>query len=382
MAPRKRKKPEPKIDVALDRRMIAAALRLGRRNLGRTYPNPAIGALIVRDVAGAATVIGRGWTAVGGRPQAVMVALEQAGRATKGATAYVTLEPGGPDGEVLACAEALIAAGVGRVVTTIEDPDQRVSGKGIAALEAAGIPVTLGVLAREATLAHAGHIARIARGRPHVTLKLAVSADGMIGRREGERMIITDKPAFDAVQAMRAESDAALIGIGTALVDDPRMTVRLPGLDHRTPARIVLDATARLPMNSRLVASAREFPLFVVVATGAPADRVEALRESGAQIIEMPEGQGGVDMKRTLEEFGTRGFTRILVEGGAEIASSVVSGDLVDEIVLFRAPVVVGAGGVRALAGYALSAIERSPRYRQIDAAIVGDDQMRRYLRT
>ena len=380
MPARSQESPKP-AHPELDRRLMAAALRLGRRNLGRTYPNPAVGALIVRMEGDEPVVVGRGWTAEGGRPHAETVALDAAGPAAKGATAYVTLEPCSHDGRTPPCAGALIEAGVARVVMTIDDPDPRVAGKGRAALAAAGIAVTTGVLADDAARAHAGHISRVTRGRPHVTLKLAVSADGMIGRREGERMIITGKPAFDAVQAMRTETDAVMIGIGTALVDDPRLTVRLPGLARRSPARVILDGTARLPLDSRLVASARDVPLFVAVGTGAPAGRKEALLEAGAHLIEVPEAAGGVDIEAALEELATRGFTRVLVEGGAEVASSLVGGDLVDEIVIFRAPVVVGPNGVRALAGYALSAIERSPRYRPIDAAIVGDDHLRRYLR-
>ena len=224
------------------------------------------------------------------------------------------------------------------------------------------------MLAEEAARAHAGHVSRVTKGRPHVTLKLAVSADGMIGRREGERMIITGVPAFEVVQTMRAEFDAIMIGIGTVLVDDPRLTVRLPGLARRSPSRIVLDATARLPLQSQLVAGAREFPLYLLVGPEAPPARTDALREAGVRIVEVPSGSGGVDIESALERLAGQGFTRVLAEGGAEVASSLVSEDLVDEMVLFRAPVVVGPNGVRALAGYALSAIERSPRYRQVDA--------------
>lgn len=382
MAKRQSKKaPAATVDPEFDRRMMAAALRLGRRNLGRTWPNPAVGAIIVREEEGAPIVVGRGWTGEGGRPHAETVALKQAGRKARGATAYVTLEPCAHQGQTPPCIDALIKAGVTRVVTTIDDPDPRVAGAGHAALEAAGIAVTTGVLAAEAARAHAGHIARVTRGRPHVTLKLAISADGMIGRRAGERMNITGRPAFDAVQAMRVENDAVMIGIGTVMVDNPRLTVRLPGLSARSPVRIILDAQARLPLESHLATTAREMPLTLIVSREAPEERKDALREAGARIIEVGEGSGGVNLEQTFAVLAAEGFTRILVEGGSEVASSLVSGDLVDEVVLFRANVVVGSDGVRALGGYALSAIERSPRYRQIEAAIVGDDQMRRYLR-
>jgi diaminohydroxyphosphoribosylaminopyrimidine deaminase/5-amino-6-(5-phosphoribosylamino)uracil reductase len=360
---------------------MAAALRLGRRNLGQTHPNPAVGALVVRMEADGPVVVGRGWTAAGGRPHAETIALEEAGKAARGATVYVTLEPCAHKGETPPCAEALIEAKVGRVVSAMEDPDKRVAGKGHKMLADAGVALTTGVLAGEAALAHAGHIARVTKGRPHITLKLAVSADGMIGKRQGERMIITGKDTFDAVQAMRTESDAILIGIGTALVDDPRLTVRLPGLQSRSPVRIVLDATARLRLNSNLIQTARDVPLIVVVGPEAMDDRKKALADAGARVIEVDGAQGGVDIAALFALLGKEGFTRVLVEGGAEVAASLVSTELLDEVVLFRAPVVVGPDGVRALGGYALSAIERSPRYRQIETAIVGEDQMRRYLR-
>jgi diaminohydroxyphosphoribosylaminopyrimidine deaminase/5-amino-6-(5-phosphoribosylamino)uracil reductase len=368
-------------DPDLDRRFMAAALRLGRRNLGQTHPNPAVGALVVRMEAEGPVVVGRGWTAGGGRPHAETIALEEAGKAARGATVYVTLEPCAHKGETPPCAEALIEAKVGRVVSAMEDPDKRVAGKGHKMLADAGIALTTGVLAGEAALAHAGHIARITKGRPHITLKLAVSADGMIGKRQGERMIITGKDTFDAVQTMRTESDAILIGIGTALVDDPRLTVRLPGLQSRSPIRIVLDATARLRLNSNLIQTARDVPLIVVVGPEAMDDRKKALADAGARVIEVDAAQGGVDIAALFALLGKEGFTRVLAEGGAEVASSLVSTELLDEVVLFRAPVVVGPDGVRALGGYALSAIERSPRYRQIETAVVGEDQMRRYLR-
>jgi len=362
---------------------MAAALRLGRRNLGQTHPNPAVGALIVRMDGATPVVVGRGWTARGGRPHAETMALDQAGEAAKGATAYVTLEPCAHQGETPPCARALADAKVARVVTAMEDPDPRVAGTGHELLAKAGIPVTAGVLAEQAARAHAGHIARIAKGRPHVTLKLAVSADGMIGRREGERMIITGKAAFDAVQAMRSEADIVMIGIGTALVDDPRLSVRLPGMTDRSPVRIVLDATARLKLNSNLVQSAREIPLIVVVGSGALDDRKKALVDAGVKVLEGgEEGDEAIDIGETLARLADDGFTRVFVEGGSQIASTLVGEDLIDEVVLFRAPVVVGQDGVRALGGYAMSAIERSPRYRLIEQASLGDDQMRRYLRS
>ncbi|MEO8667556.1 MAG: bifunctional diaminohydroxyphosphoribosylaminopyrimidine deaminase/5-amino-6-(5-phosphoribosylamino)uracil reductase RibD [Bauldia sp.] len=377
---RKNGKKSPPVDQDLDRRMMAAALRLGRRNLGQTYPNPAVGAILVQTDGGL-TVVGRGWTAPGGRPHAETIALAEAGDRARGATAYVTLEPCAHTGQTPPCAEALIAAKVSRVVTAIADPDPRVSGKGHAMLHDAGIAVTTGVLAEEAMRAHAGHVSRVTRGRPHVTLKLAVSADGMIGRRQGERMIITSPPSLRVVQAMRAEADAMMIGIGTALVDDPRLNVRLAGMAARSPARIVLDSRARLPLESRLVETARDVALILIVGGEAPADRREALGESGARIVEVATVGGRIDISGAMAELAKQGFTRILAEGGSEVAGSLIAADLLDEVVIFHAPVVVGHDGVRAIAGSALSAIERSPRYRPIETMRIGEDEMRRYLR-
>jgi len=261
------------------------------------------------------------------------------------------------------------------------DPDPRTNGKGHAALAEAGIAVTTDVLAEEAAQVHSGHIARIAKGRPHVTLKLAVSADGMIGRREGERMIVTGKPAFDAVQMMRTEYDALMVGIGTVLVDDPRLTVRLPRLEKLTPTRVILDALARLPLTSRLLHTAEDAPLIVFVGPGAPAERRKALEVEGAKVFEVPATSGGLDLVAVLARLAEEGSSRVFAEGGSEVASSLVGSDLLDEIVIIRAPVVVGAAGVRALAGTALSAIERNPRYRLVETAALAEDTMRRYLR-
>ena len=376
----RRKQKASAVDPEFDRRMMASALRLGRRNLAQTGPNPAVGCIIVRTDGDTPVVVGRGWTAAGGRPHAEREAIEMAGEAAATATAYVSLEPCAHKRKGGSCSTALIDAGVARVVTAMADPDPRTSGKGHAALEAAGIAVTTGVLADQAALVHSGHIARITKGRPHVTLKLAVSADGMIGRREGERMIVTGKAAFDTVQRMRTEFDVVMVGIGTVLVDDPRLTVRLPGLAKRSPVRVILDAAARTPPGSRLIQD-MESPLIIFTAAEAPAERVVALEAAGATVVPVASTGGKLDLAEILKSLAKEGYQRVLAEGGAEIASSLVAGELLDEVIIYRAPVVVGLDGVRALGGMALSAIERSPRYRVIDTAEVGEDIMRRYVR-
>ncbi|MBB5754753.1 bifunctional diaminohydroxyphosphoribosylaminopyrimidine deaminase/5-amino-6-(5-phosphoribosylamino)uracil reductase RibD [Prosthecomicrobium pneumaticum] len=362
-----------------DRRLMAAALRYGRRHLGHTFPNPAVGALVVRFEEGEPVIVARGATAPGGRPHAERIALAAAGEAARGATLYVTLEPCAHQGVTPPCTEAVIAAGVGRVVTALEDPDPRVGGRGHAMIRDAGIPLVTGVLAEEARRAHAGHILRVTAGRPHITLKLAVSADGMIGRANSERLIVSGREAFDRVQAMRAESDAIMVGIGTALVDNPRLNVRLPGLAARSPVRVVLDSRARLPLSSLLVTTAREIPLWLVVGPEAPAESVSALEAAGVRILRVGGGSGGTDIEAVFRALGEAGITRILVEGGAKIASSLVAAGLADEVILIRAPVVIGADGVRALAGRALSAVERSPRFRLVEEYRLGEDRLLRY---
>ncbi|MBP2446521.1 bifunctional diaminohydroxyphosphoribosylaminopyrimidine deaminase/5-amino-6-(5-phosphoribosylamino)uracil reductase RibD [Rhizobium leguminosarum] len=243
-----------------DESFMAAAIRLSRRHLGRTATNPSVGCLIVRD----GVVVGRAVTAVGGRPHAEPQALAEAGALARGATAYVTLEPCSHHGKTPPCAEALIAYGVARVVISVTDPDPRVSGRGIGMLREAGIEVDAGVLEAEGRRSLAGYLTRQTKNRPYVTLKLAVSADGMIGREGKGQVAITGPQARAEVQALRAETDAILVGIGTALSDDPLLTVRTPGLEAQSPVRIVLDPSLALPLTSKLVATARQVPVILV----------------------------------------------------------------------------------------------------------------------
>ncbi|PLX39441.1 MAG: bifunctional diaminohydroxyphosphoribosylaminopyrimidine deaminase/5-amino-6-(5-phosphoribosylamino)uracil reductase RibD [Hyphomicrobiales bacterium] len=338
-----------------DRRFMAAALALGRRNRGAAWPNPAVGALIVRFDEAGAHVVGRGATAIGGRPHAERVALDEAGAAARGATCYVTLEPCSHYGRTSPCTDALIEAGVARVVSALEDPDPRVAGTGHAKLKAAGIEVTVGVGAAQARLAHAGHTSRIVQGRPHVTLKLAVSADGFIGRKGEGQVAITGADARRATQIMRMEHDAILIGSGTALADDPLLTVRLEGLEHRSPVRVVLDSHARLPINSALVQSTDVAPLWVMVSDDASWRPRDALAAAGATILPVVhDAWGGLDLKRSLQMLSDKGITSVLVEGGATLAKALFAADLVDEAAIFTAPMTIGENGIPVLEGTSL----------------------------
>jgi len=369
-------------DPEMDRRLMAAALRHGRRNQGQTHPAPSVGALVVRFEDGAPVVVGRGVTSPGGVSHATEIALLEAGEAARGATFYTSLEPAIRHADGYSDTDALIGAGIARLVSALDDPDSRRTRSGYARLREAGVGVTAGVLGEEARRLHAGFVSVATLGRPHVTLKLAVSADGMIGRKTGERMLVSGPEAFQRLQMMRIEADASLIGIETALVNDPSLVVRAAGLRALSPIRIVLDRDARLGTGSALVKSAGETPLWLLVGPEADAGATAALASAGVNVLRVGGGSGGLDIHAVLKLLAERGITRLLVEGGARVAATLVSNGLADEVVLFRAPVVIGLDGVRALAGGAMSAIERSPRYRIIEDARLGEDRMIRYERT
>jgi diaminohydroxyphosphoribosylaminopyrimidine deaminase/5-amino-6-(5-phosphoribosylamino)uracil reductase len=369
-----------KIDASkeADRRFMRLALTLGRRGLGRTWPNPAVGAVVVKD----GVIVGRGWTQPGGRPHAEPVALKQAGEAARGATLYVTLEPCSHYGKSPPCADAVIASGISRVVAAIEDPNPEVAGQGHAKLRAAGIAVDVGLLAEEAAHDHAGHFRRIRDGRPHVILKLAVSADGKIGAAGGKPVAITGEAARSRVHLLRAQSDAILIGIGTVRADDPMLTCRLPGMASRSPVRVVLDRALRIPNASRLVHSARETPLWVVASELAEAPAAAKLGAAGAQVIRIAPSAGpGLDLHAVLHALAAKGITRLLVEGGSRVASSFVAADLVDEVWLLRGPEAIGSDGIAALDALPLSEITQSPRLKLRASEALGHDILSIYER-
>jgi diaminohydroxyphosphoribosylaminopyrimidine deaminase / 5-amino-6-(5-phosphoribosylamino)uracil reductase len=353
-----------------DQRFMALALTLGRWGLGRTWPNPAVGAVVVEN----GTIAGRGWTQPGGRPHAEVEALRRAGKAARGATLYVTLEPCSHHGKTPPCADAVIAAGIIRVVSSMEDPNPKVAGAGHARLAAAGIEVDIGVGAQEARRDHAGHIRRVREGRPHVMLKLAVSADGKVAAAGRRPLAITGGEARDRVHLLRAQSDAIMIGIGTALADDPLLTCRLPGMDKDSPIRVVLDGELGLPEGSRLTRTAREVPLCVIAGMDAPLDREQALSAAGAHIVRVPSRAGQLDISTVLELLAERGITRLMVEGGPTLAASLVAADLIDEAMLFRSAKIVGADGINALEGLPLAALTRSPRLERVKSGPVGAD--------
>ncbi|MBZ9705452.1 bifunctional diaminohydroxyphosphoribosylaminopyrimidine deaminase/5-amino-6-(5-phosphoribosylamino)uracil reductase RibD [Mesorhizobium sp. ESP7-2] len=332
--------------AALDRRFMAAALRLSRKNAGRTSTNPSVGTIIVRDDGSGPMIVGTGVTAIGGRPHAETEALAEAGELARGATAYVTLEPCAHHGRTPPCANALINAGIARVVGAASDPDSRVSGKGYAILRDAGVEVVEKVLATEAAEQMAGYLIRSLRKRPEVILKLALSSDGKIGMEGAGQVAITGDMARREVYLMRAEADAILVGIGTALEDDPALTVRLPGLENRSPARIVLDRQIRLPEGSKLVSGVDRVPLYVAACLEADPQRRAALERAGVRFIGTETHEGGVALPELLEDLAALGMASVLVEGGAKVASAFLADGLVDRIVLFQGPEAIGEDGI------------------------------------
>jgi len=388
-------------NTLLDQRFMSLALALGRRGLGNTWPNPAVGAVVVRH-DGEPVIAGRGWTQPGGRPHAETEALRRAGAAARGATLYATLEPCSHHGKTPPCTDAIMAAGIVRVVSAIEDPNA-LAGRGHALLRAGGIAVDVGVCADEARRAHAGHIRSVCDHRPHVFLKLAVSADGKVALAGRKPAPITGEAARGRVHLMRAMNDAILIGIGTALADDPQLTCRLPGMASRSPVRVVLDADLRLPVASALVRSARETPLWVIAGETAPTEVEAVLAARGVEVFRIPgvRGQGsGVRSEEggaattfltpdsrflipeaALRVLAERGITRLMVEGGPTVAAALLSADLVDEAVLLRSPNPIGPDGIDALEAMPLTALTASPKLRSLGVESAGEDTIETFER-
>jgi diaminohydroxyphosphoribosylaminopyrimidine deaminase/5-amino-6-(5-phosphoribosylamino)uracil reductase len=365
---------------AADQRFMQLALTLGRRGQGRTWPNPAVGAVVVKD----GVIVGRGWTQPGGRPHAEPVALAHAGEAARGATLYVTLEPCSHVGKSPPCADAIIAAGIARVVSAIEDPNPEVAGQGHARLRAAGITVDIGLGAAEAAHDHAGHFRRVRDRRPHVILKLAVSSDDKIAAAGHKPVAISGEAAKARVHLLRAQCDAILVGIGTVLADDPLLTCRLPGMEARSPVRVVLDRALRIPGTSRLVRSARETPLWVMTSNLSEAPAAMKLGAAGAQVIRVATTIApppGLDLLAVLHALAEKGITRLLVEGGARVASSFVAAGLVDEVWLLRGADPVGADGVPALDALPLSALTFSPAFKRRASETLQKDTLTIYER-
>jgi len=352
---------------------MRAALALARRGLGNVWPNPAVGCVLVMPESG--RVVGRGWTQSGGRPHAETEALRRAGHSAKGATAYVSLEPCNHHGKTAPCSEALINAGVARVVIAMEDPDPRMRGAGQARLREAGVAVTNGVCGDAAASLNAGFAMRQQSGRPLVCLKIASTLDGRIALASGESQWITGPEARAHGHLLRAQFDGIMVGIGTALADDPRLTCRLAGLEGRSPVAIVFDGTLRLPAEGALAQSARDRPVWVVTSQGSDGKRRTSLQALGVEVIEVPVGEDGrLALDPALAALGERGLTRLLVEGGATVAAGLLRANLVDRMAWYRSDGVIGGDGLAAVSALGLDSLEAMARFEREEARMLGAD--------
>lgn len=364
-----------------DTQWMKAALGLARRGLGRVWPNPAVGCILVRPDLGDC-VVGRGWTQPGGRPHAETEALGRAGEAARGATAYVTLEPCAHVGRTPPCADALIAAGVGRVVVALEDPDPRVLGRGISRLAAAGIPVDIGACTDEARDLNAGFFLKVAQGRPLVTAKVAATLDGRIATNTGESRWITGEEARAYGHGLRARHDAIAVGVGTVLADDPDLRCRLPGLETPASVRIVFDSTLRTPADSRLVRSAAQAPVWILCGEKADSGAASVLTGKGVDVIQVAsDAAGRPDVGAALAEFGRRGLTRLLIEGGGRLVASFLAAGLVDRLAWFRAPRVLGGDAIAAVGSLDVEALAEAPAFVCDGTARAGVDVVEMFRR-
>ncbi|MCJ2083032.1 bifunctional diaminohydroxyphosphoribosylaminopyrimidine deaminase/5-amino-6-(5-phosphoribosylamino)uracil reductase RibD [Methylobacterium sp. J-090] len=361
-----------------DIRFMRLALALGHRNLGRTWPNPSVGAIVVAD----GRIVGQGVTQAGGRPHAEPQALAMAGEAARGATLYVTLEPCSHHGRTPPCTDAIVASGIARVVTALEDPDARVAGRGHALLREAGIAVETGLLREIAARDHIGHVTRATQGRPSLHLKLARTRDGFAAGAPDQRLRITGPIADGAVHLWRAHADAILVGIGTARADDPSLTVRLPGLSGRSPLRVVLDSTLRLQPSTHLVRGARDIPTLVITTRNAPAHPKRMLASFGVEVLCVAaDAAGRIDLPAALQALAARGLTRLCCEGGPHLADALARADLVDVCTLITGPAALGTAGLPAIGPHLESSLSRG-HLKPVETRDFGPDRAVTYERS
>jgi len=361
----------------VDHSHMRAALALARRGLGNAWPNPSVGCVVVRD----GHVVGRAVTAPGGRPHAEPRALAMAGAAARGGTAYVTLEPCCHWGRTPPCTDILIEAGVARVVIACRDPDPRVNGAGVERLRAAGIEVVENVLADAGAEIVAGFAQVIRSGRPLVTLKLASTLDGRIATHSGESRWITSEAARRRAHSLRATHDAVMVGVGTVLTDDPELTCRIPGMRPNALVRVIADSHLRTPLTGRIAASAASVPTWFLVRHGADPERRRAYGDLGAELIEIAGAGAGIDLTLGLRALAERGITRLLIEGGAQLAAALLRADLVDRVVWFHAPAVMGGNGWPAVQGFGVELLSDMRRFLRHSVSDAGADIMSEYAR-
>ena len=351
-----------------DEAWMARAVALAEHGRGRVSPNPMVGAVLVRD----GRVVGEGFHEAAGRPHAEAMALAAAGPAAAGATCYVTLEPCAHHGRTPPCADALVAAEVTRVVAAVPDPDPRVDGAGLARLRAAGVEVVTGPGAEAAAEQNAAYLTHRRLGRPRVTLKAAASLDGKVAAPDGTSQWITGPAARSDGHRLRAEADAVAVGAGTALADDPRLTVRLPGWAGRQPLRVLVDAAGRVGTGGRLFDGEAET---LVATTGAaPAAAVEAWKAAGAEVLVCEPAPEGVDLHDLVRALGERGVLELLVEGGPRLQASLWAAGLADRLVWYLAPLAIGGQAAPGLLGAGAATLAGARRLRLASVDRLGDD--------
>lgn len=365
----------------LDLHFMKHALSLAARGLGRVSPNPAVGCVIVRfDENPEGVIVGRGYTQDGGRPHGETGALAMAGAASKGATAYVSLEPCSHQGETPPCAEDLIRADVTRVVIACLDPDPRVSGKGVDALVNFGVETVVGVLEAEARYLNRGFMSRIEKGRPSIAVKVATSLDGRIATHAGDSQWITSSEARRHGHLLRATHDAIMVGSTTAILDDPSLDCRLEGLEDRSPVRIVCDGRLRLPLTSKVVQTAKERRSILVTLNSSETVRRKAFEDCGVEVIAVPANKAGlIDLTLATRELGARGLTRVLVEGGGHLIASLMAERLVDEVYWFRAPKIIGNDGIAAVQAFGVDRVDQAAILDRTDLKVLGEDLVETY---
>ena len=364
---------------ASDLHHMAQALMLARRGLGQTWPNPSVGTVIANT---SGDILGRGQTAPGGRPHAEAVALEQAGKRTKGATLYVTLEPCAHVGRGAPCADAIANAKPARVVAAMRDPDPRTSGDGFARLRDAGIEVIEGVLEDEALAINRGHVLRVTEGRPAVTLKLALGSDGLVPRGQaGAPTWVTGESARAHAHLLRARADAILVGRGTIVADNPSLTCRLPGMECRSPVRVVLDRRLRTPLDARLFED-EMVPVWFICASDEELPNAEEFQERGAEVISVDIDADGLPLiKDALEQLAMRGITRLLVEGGPSVAQVFLAADLVDEAIIYQGTNAAGIDGLLPFVSEGLDRLSEGGHFTLVESRQFGPDRMTKWRR-
>ena len=360
-----------------DQNHMRAALALGRRGLGTTWPNPSVGCVLVRD----GRVVGRGYTGSGGRPHAEPTALSIAGEAARGATAYVTLEPCCHWGQTPPCTDALIEAGIVRVVIAMLDPDERVNGQGVARLREAGLVVEHGLLGDQAHRDQQGFLLRVSEERPLVTLKLATTLDGKIATGTGESQWITGPEARHMAHALRGRHDAVLAGVGTVMADNPELTCRIAGIRSAPVVRVIVDSHLRTPLTSKLARTAAVAPLWFLVRDGADPTRRDAYTDLGATVIQVRSGEAGIDLTDGMRALAREGLTRVLVEGGGQVAASFIRADFVDRIAWFHAPAVMGGDGWSGVQGFGIEKLAMVPRFVRHRVTSLGADMLTEFTR-